>query len=81
MISKEPAVVAQRDASTDTTAVHFRSMVGRCTSENRTSVKAKAGLHACWPTACVTPMSPIAPVSSPDMHARYMCFLFSQLHP
>ena len=63
------------------TAVHFRSMVGRCISENRTSLKASAGLQACWPTAWVTPISPITPVSSPDMHARYMCFFSSQLHP
>src|SRR5437879_2762175 len=39
-IPKRPEVVAQRDASTDKTAVHFRSIVGGCISENRTSLKA-----------------------------------------
>jgi len=74
-ISKYPPVfIAQGDASTDTIAVHFRSIDGGCHSENLTSLIAKAGLQTCWPTACVTLMSPIMPATSPDMHDRYMCW-------
>src|SRR5216684_8963115 len=73
-ISKRPEVVAQRDASTDKTAVHFRSSVGGCISENRTSLNAKAGLHVCRPTACVALMSPMPAVSSPTKHDRYICW-------
>jgi hypothetical protein len=72
-ISKRPEVVAQRDASTDKTAVHFRSSVGGRISENRTSLNAKAGLHVCWATACITLTRPIPPVSSPNMHDRNIC--------
>ena len=73
-IPKRPEVVAQRDASTDKTAVHFRSSVGGCISENRTSLNAKAGLHVCWATACVALTRPIPPVSSsPNTHDRYIC--------
>ena len=61
-----PEFVAQRDASTDTTAVHFRSSVGGCISENWTSLNAKAGLHVCWPTACVTLMSPMHACQQPE---------------
>src|SRR6267143_7190397 len=74
-ISKRPDVVAQRDASTDETAVHFRSSVGGVISENRICLTAKAGLHACWPMACVTLMSPMPPASSPITYDRYMCQL------
>src|SRR5439155_16062100 len=45
-ISKRPDVVAQRDASTDKTAVHFRSKVGVFISGNRVCLTAKAG-RAC----------------------------------
>ena len=34
---------AQRDASTDTTAVHVRAIVGGCIGENRTSLNPRAG--------------------------------------
>src|ERR1700687_4416303 len=60
-ISKCPVVVPQRDASTDRTAVHFRSIFGGRISENRTSLNAKAGLHVCWPAAWAALMSPILP--------------------
>jgi hypothetical protein len=74
-ISKNPLEFAtQRDASTDTTAVHLRSRVGGCMSENWTSLNAKVGLHTCWPTACVTLMSPIMPARNPDKHDRYICW-------
>jgi hypothetical protein len=69
-IPKRPEEVAQRYASTDRTAVHFRSIIGGCIGEKRTSLNAKAGLHVCWPAACVAPISPTA--SSPNMHDRYM---------
>jgi hypothetical protein len=68
-----PEVVVQRDASTDKTALHFRSIFGGCISENRTSLNAKAGLHVRWPAACVTPISPMLPASMPNMNDRYMC--------
>jgi hypothetical protein len=75
-IAKYPLEFAtQREASTDTTAVHFRSIDGGCHSEKLTSVTVKAGLHTCRPTACVALMIPIVPASSPDMHDRYMCWL------
>ena len=71
-ISKRPDVVAQRDASTDKAAVHFRSKVGGFIAENRTCLTAKAGRHVCWPMACVTLMSPMPPASSPIAYDRYM---------
>jgi hypothetical protein len=70
-ISKYPVeFTAQRDASTDTTAVHLRCMVGGSISENCTFVNTKAGRHTGWPTACGTLMSPMMPASSPAMHDR-----------
>jgi hypothetical protein len=72
-ISKDPwEFAAQRDVSTDMTAVHFRSSVGGCICEKWTSLNAKVGLHTCWPTACVTLTSPITPARSPDMRDRYI---------
>jgi hypothetical protein len=60
-ISKYPVEFAVHwPLSTDTTAVHLRSSVGRCISEKWTSLNAKVGLHSCWPTACVTLTSPIS---------------------
>jgi hypothetical protein len=79
MISKLPEVVAQRDASTDKTAVHFRSSAGGFISENRISLTAKAGLHVGWPTACVTLMSPMLPASSPITYDRYMSWFSFRL--
>jgi len=71
-ISKYPSeLAAQRDASTDTTAVHLRSSFGGFISEKWTSVKAKVGLHNCWPEDCITLISPITPVRNPDIHDRY----------
>ena len=67
-----PELTAQRDASTDTTAVHLRSIDGSFHFENLTSVTANVGLHFCWPTACVTPTRTIAPANNPDMHERFM---------
>ena len=65
-ISKYPLeFAAQREASTNTTAVHFRSSVRGCISEKWNSLNAKAGLHSCWPAACVTPTSPIMPARNP----------------
>src|SRR5688572_30410949 len=72
-ISKRPEVVAQRDASIDKAAVHFRSSAGSFISENRTSLNANAGLHVCWPMACVTLVSPMLPASSPITYDRHMC--------
>jgi hypothetical protein len=69
-ISKVPAVVAQCDASTDTTAVHFRCIVGGSIAENLTSETAKAGLHAGSPAACAVPTSPIPYARRPTMPAR-----------
>jgi hypothetical protein len=70
---KDPAeFAAQRDASTDTTAVHFRSSVDGCISENWTSANAKVGLHACWPAACVTQIRGIAAARSAGMRDRFM---------
>jgi hypothetical protein len=74
-IPKGPEVVAQRDASTDKTAVHFRSSVGGFIFENLTSLNAKAGLHICCATDCVTLTRPMLLASSPNMHDRYMCWL------
>ena len=71
-ISKNPSeLAAQRDASTDTTAVHFRSSVGGFISEKWTLVKAKVGLHN-WPEDCITLISPITPVRNQDIHNRYI---------
>src|ERR1700730_18226000 len=65
---KDPAeFAAQRDASTDTTAVHFRSSVDGCISAN-----AKVGLHACWPAACVTQIRGLAAARSAGMRDRFM---------
>src|SRR5262245_1500948 len=73
-ISKYPwEFAAHRDASTDTTAVHFRCIVGGCISERWTSLNAKVGLHCRWPRACVTLMSPMMLAINPDMHDRYIC--------
>jgi hypothetical protein len=70
---KDPAeFAAQRDASTDTTAVHFRSSVDGCISENWTSANAKVGLHACWPAACDTQIRGIAAARSAGMRDRFM---------
>jgi acetoin utilization deacetylase AcuC-like enzyme len=44
-ISKRPEVVAQRDASTDKTTVHFRSSVGGCISEKSDLLECQ-GRHA-----------------------------------
>jgi hypothetical protein len=74
-IPKRPEVVAQRDASTDKTAVHFRSIFCGVISENRISLNAKVGLHICWPAACATLISPMLPVNSPNMHDRFMLVL------
>jgi hypothetical protein len=73
-IPKRPDVVAQRDASTDRTALHFRSIVGGCIAENRTSLNAKPGLHVRGSAACVTLVSPMLPASNPNMHDRNMCW-------
>ena len=70
---KDPAEsAAQRDASTDTTAVHFRSSVDGCISENWTSANAKVGPHACWAAACVTQMRGIAAARNAGMQDRFM---------
>jgi hypothetical protein len=63
---------AQRDASTDTTAVHFRSSLDGCISENWTSANAKVGLHACWPAASVTLIRGIAAARNAGMQDRCM---------
>jgi hypothetical protein len=79
---KDPAeFAAQRDASTDTTALHFRSSVDGCISENWTSANAKVGLHACWPAASVTLMSPIMPARNPDRHDRSICWFSFRFDP
>ncbi len=71
--SKDPAeLAAQRDASTDTTAVHFRSSVDGCISENWISANAKVGLHACWPAACVTQMRGIVAARNAGRQNRFM---------
>jgi hypothetical protein len=71
--SNNPAgLAAQRDASTDTTAVHFRSSVDGCISENWTCANAKVGLHACWPAACVTQIRGIAATRNAGMQDRFM---------
>jgi hypothetical protein len=71
-ISKYPEeFAAQRHASTDAIAVHFRSSVGGCMSENWISWNTNIGLHTWRPTAWVALMSPIVPASSPDMQDRY----------
>jgi hypothetical protein len=75
-IPKCPELVVQPDASTDNTAVHFRSSVGGYICENLTSSNARVGLHIFWPDACVSLARPIPPASSAKMHDRYMC-LFS----
>src|SRR5262249_5888945 len=81
-ISKEPVeFVVQRDASTATIAVHVRSQVGACISENCTSLTAKAGRQSCWPSACVTPISATMPAASPDRHDRYMCWFSFRCDP
>jgi hypothetical protein len=73
-ISKYPLeFVAQRDASTDTTAVHLRSKVGGCIAENWTSLKANTGLQVCPPAACVALTSPIMPARRPGMHDLDIC--------
>jgi len=73
MSSNDPAeFAAQRDASTDTTAVHFRSSVDGCISENWTSANSKVGPHACWPAACVTQMRGIAADRNAGMQDRFM---------
>src|SRR5262249_5119966 len=76
---------AQRAVSTDTTAVHFRSSVGGCISEKRTSLNAKVGLHSSWPTACVTLTTPITPARNPAKHGRYIvgypsCLILNSPH-
>src|SRR6185436_18683981 len=60
------------DASTDTTAVHVRPIVGGCIAENLTSKTAKAGLQTCGPAACAVSASPIAQARRPRMRARFM---------
>ena len=74
-IPKRPEVVAQREASTDRTAVHFRSIVGGRISENRISLNAKVGLQVSWPAAWATPTSPIPLARSPKKQDRYMLVL------
>jgi hypothetical protein len=69
--SKAPAVVAQRDESTETIAVHFRSRAGFCISENWTSLIARIGLHAGVAAACVTPISPVAIARVQEIHSRF----------
>src|SRR5215475_6925682 len=73
--SKYPTVVEQRDASTDTIAVHLRTRVGGCISENCASLKTKTGLHVCSLTARVTPMIEIKPTRSQATHDRPICQL------
>jgi hypothetical protein len=71
-ISKFPTVVAHCDASTDTTAVHFRPIVGGSIAENLTSETAKAGLHTCGPAACAASDSAIPHAKRPTMRARFI---------
>jgi hypothetical protein len=52
---------AQRDASTETSAVHFRSMLGGCISERRTSVISRSGLHGRATTDPVAATKPRLP--------------------
>jgi hypothetical protein len=54
------------------TAVHFRSSVDGCISENWTSANAKVGLHARWPAACVTQMRGIAAARNAGRQNRFM---------
>jgi hypothetical protein len=78
-IPKRPDVVAQRDASTDRTAFHFRSIVGGCIAENRTSLNARPGRHVCGSVACAPLISPMLPASNPKIHDRYMCLVLQSI--
>jgi hypothetical protein len=62
LMSKRPELIAQRDASTSRSAVQIRC--DSRTSENRTSLTVKTGLHALCPTACVAPQAAMRPASS-----------------
>jgi hypothetical protein len=71
-ISNSPPVVAQDAASTDTTAVYFRSSVGGRIAENATSFTVRAGLHSGRPTAGAALTSALPPASKPSMRNRVM---------
>jgi hypothetical protein len=62
LMSNRPELVAQRDASTSTRAVHTRCNDRIC--ENRTSLTLTMGLHALSPRACVAPHIARRPVSA-----------------
>jgi len=70
-------VICSYPRSTDSTAFHFRSIFGGCHSENRTSLNASTGLHACRPEACVKPacvalISASVPASKVETEVRRM---------
>src|SRR5205085_4896134 len=64
-MSKRPEVVAQEDASTDTSAVHLRSIVSGWIFENCTSRNARTGLHPGPETAGGIPARPMQPARTP----------------
>jgi hypothetical protein len=80
VISKCPVVVAHRDASMDTRAVHVRSIVGGRIAENWTFVTAKDGRQTSGP-ACAALMKPMPPANSPSMNDRFMILLPDLLPP
>jgi hypothetical protein len=80
VIWKFPLVVVQWDASTDTTAVHWRSIVGGRISENWTFVTAKDGLQTSGP-ACAALMNPMLLANRLSTNDRSMSLLPDLLLP
>src|SRR5262249_15519950 len=73
-ISKVPVeFTAQREASTETFAVHLRCMVGGCIGENATSLTIKFGRHAGWQRTFVAAESTTRPARNADAQKRVIC--------
>src|SRR5262249_44412450 len=73
-ISKVPVeCAAQREASTDTLAVHLRCMVGGCIGETFTSWTIKFGRHAGWQRTFVAAEITTRPARNADAQKRVNC--------
>jgi hypothetical protein len=68
LMLKRPKVVAQRDASTDRSAVQIRCCAR--ISEKRTSLNARVGLHKVWPRDCVMLKSRTIPANGIETRDR-----------
>src|SRR5262249_44556331 len=68
---------AQAEASTDTTALHTRSLVGGIMTENSTSSSVKAGRQGCSAAASAAPISAMIVASEADMQPRFVSIVIS----